>query len=99
SESDIQQALQCQGEIYRVNETVSLFVLPDGELVECAEKVIQSLSADFTTLYVLTSQAMATDATQSVAAEKVALMSLLRVARAEHKHQGIYLLDTEPSFG
>ncbi|EOX1576556.1 amino acid adenylation domain-containing protein [Vibrio cholerae] len=98
SESDLQQALQRQGEIYRVNETVSLLVLPDGELVECAEKVIQSLSADFTTLYVLTSQAMATDATQSVAAEKVALMSLLRVARAEHKQQGIYILDIEPSF-
>ncbi|MEH0388852.1 non-ribosomal peptide synthetase/type I polyketide synthase [Vibrio mimicus] len=93
SQSDIECAFSTKGELYRVNSAFSLLVLPDGPLADSAAQVANALVGDFETLYVLTSKGIPAQNNDTVEPEKFALMSLVRVARTERKHQQIYLLD------
>lgn len=93
--SDIERAFLTKGKLCRVNSAISLLALPDAPLTDSAAQVINAVMGEFETLYVLTSKTIPAYNMESIEPDKFALMSLLRVARAERKHQRIYLLDID----
>lgn len=92
---DIEQALLTTGEVHRLNSHQSLVTLPQGSLSHVTAQMAKALSRDFDTLYVLTSDTMPVNSGDDIQPEKFALMSLLRVARAEYPTKKIYLLDVD----
>ncbi|PSV47521.1 hybrid non-ribosomal peptide synthetase/type I polyketide synthase [Photobacterium indicum] len=93
----IGKALSRSGEIVQVNSDQNLISLPEGNLSEVTASMANALSSDYETLYVLASDSVHVQAEDEIKPEKLALVSMLRVARKEYPNRHIVMLDMKSS--